>query len=70
MHAAEKEIQDKEENIRLLIGRSIIFEGKETQVISYVGSSGRLLLAGIGNPVAIDQVELLKSKNDGNDDRI
>lgn len=60
MQKDEKETRDEEGNIQLLIGRSVIFEGMETLVISYVRSSGKLLLAGIGNPVAIDQVELLK----------
>ena len=76
MHSVEKEILDQEENMRLLIGRSVIFEGKETQIISYVRTSGKLLLAGIGNPVATAEVEFLKAreelkdKNDGKDDRI
>lgn len=77
MHLEDSEIQDEEENIQLLIGRSVVFEGKKTQVISYVRSSGKLLLAGIGSPVAIDRVELLKAlkeelktKDDGKDDRI
>lgn len=41
--------------------RNCLFEGIETQVISYVRSFGKLFSAGIGNPVAIDEVEFLKT---------
>jgi superfamily I DNA and/or RNA helicase len=48
---------------KLEIGAVVKFQGKETVVISFIPNWNKYLLAGFGNPVKLEDIEVQKSKS-------
>ena len=48
---------------KLKIGQVVNFLGKETVVISFIPNWNKYLLAGFGNPVKIEDIQIGKAKS-------
>jgi len=48
---------------KLKIGEVVNFQGKETVVISFIPDWNKYLLAGFGNPVKLEDIQVRKAKS-------